>query len=35
MLRSLSIDELEITTDKDYVQSLSNFFRLREKKMYR
>ena len=35
MLRSLEVDELEITTGKDYVQSLSNFFRLREKKMYR
>ncbi len=35
LLRSLKIDELEITTGKDYVQELSNFFRMREKKMFR
>ena len=35
LLRSLKIDELEITTGKSYLKELSNFFRLREKKMYR
>ncbi|MBN1442566.1 MAG: DUF58 domain-containing protein [Planctomycetes bacterium] len=35
LLRSLKVDELEITTGKPYVQELSRFFRLREKKMYR
>ena len=35
LLRSLKVDELEITTGKPYVKELTNFFRLREKKMYR
>jgi len=35
LLRSLKIDELEITTGKPYLKELSNFFRMREKKMYR
>ena len=35
LLRSLKIDELELTTDKPYIKDLSNFFRMREKKMYR
>ena len=35
LLRSLAIDELEITTGKPYIHELSNFFRMREKKMYR
>ena len=35
LLRSLKVDELEITTGKSYVDELSRFFRLREKKMYR
>lgn len=35
LMRSLKVDELEITTGKDYIKELSNFFRLREKKMYR
>ena len=35
LLRSLEIDELEITTGKPYIKELSNFFRMREKKMYR
>lgn len=35
LLRSLEIDELEITTGKPYIRELSNFFRMREKKMYR
>ena len=35
LLRSLKGDELEITTGKSYVDELSRFFRLREKKMYR
>ena len=35
LLKSLAIDELEITTGKPYIQELSNFFRMREKKMYR
>lgn len=35
LLRSLKIDELEITTGKPYIKDLSNFFRMREKKMYR
>ncbi|MBI4601324.1 MAG: DUF58 domain-containing protein [Planctomycetes bacterium] len=35
LLRSLKIDELEITTGKPYIKELSSFFRMREKKMYR
>jgi uncharacterized protein (DUF58 family) len=35
LLRSLKIDELEITTGKPYIKELSQFFRMREKKMYR
>jgi uncharacterized protein (DUF58 family) len=35
LLRSLKIDELEITTGKPYIQQLSSFFRMREKKMFR
>ncbi len=35
LLRSLKIDELELTTGKPYINDLSNFFRMREKKMYR
>ncbi len=35
LLRSLKIDELELTTGKPYITDLSNFFRMREKKMYR
>jgi len=35
LMRSLEVDELDITTGEDYVQSLSSFFRQREKKMYR
>jgi uncharacterized protein (DUF58 family) len=35
LLRSLKVDELEITTGRPYIRELSNFFRLREKKMYR
>ena len=35
LLRSLGVDELEITTGKPYIRELSNFFRRREKKMYR
>jgi len=35
LLRSLKIDELEITTGKSYINELSRFFRMREKKMYR
>ncbi len=35
LFRSLEVDELVITTGKPYVRELSNFFRLREKKMYR
>ena len=35
LLRSLKIDELELTTGKPYINELSNFFRMREKKMYR
>jgi uncharacterized protein (DUF58 family) len=35
LLRSLEIDELEITTGKPYIKELSNFFKMREKKMYR
>jgi len=35
LLRSLEIDQLEITTGKPYIRELSNFFRMREKKMYR
>ena len=35
VLRSLKIDELEITTGKPYLHELSNFFRMREKKMFR
>lgn len=35
LLRSLKIDELEITTGKPYIKELSNFFRMREKKMFR
>lgn len=35
LLRSLKIDELEITTGKPYIKELSNFFKMRGKKMYR
>ena len=35
LLRSLKIDELELTTGKPYINDLSNFFRMREKKMFR
>ena len=35
LLRSLKVDELEIITGRPYVKELSNFFRLREKKMVR
>jgi len=35
LLRSLKIDELEITTGKPYIKELSNFFRMRGKKMFR
>jgi len=35
LLKSLKIDELEVTTGKPYIHELSNFFRMREKKMYR
>ncbi len=35
LLRSLKIDELELTTGKPYINELSNFFRMREKKMFR
>jgi uncharacterized protein (DUF58 family) len=35
LLRSLRIDELEITTGRPYIDELSRFFRMREKKMYR
>ena len=34
-LRSLNVDELEIRTGKEYINELTNLFRLREKKMYR
>jgi uncharacterized protein (DUF58 family) len=35
MFRSLKVDELAITTGKDYVAELSRFFRMREKRMAR
>ena len=35
LLKSLKIDGLEITTGKPYIEELSKFFRMREKKMYR
>lgn len=35
LLRSLKVDALEITTGKPYIEELSRFFRMREKKMYR
>ena len=35
LMRSLKIDELELTTGKPYIKELSNFFRMREKKMFR
>jgi uncharacterized protein (DUF58 family) len=35
LLRSLRIDELELTTGKPYINDLSRFFRMREKKMFR
>ena len=35
LLRSLKVDELEVTTNQDYRRELSQFFRAREKKMYR
>jgi len=35
LLRSLEVDELEILTGKPYIEELSRFFRMREKKMYR
>jgi uncharacterized protein (DUF58 family) len=35
LLRSLKVDELEVTTGKPYVKELSAFFRMRGKKMYR
>jgi uncharacterized protein (DUF58 family) len=35
VLRSLSVDALEIRTGKPYIEELSRFFRMREKKMYR
>lgn len=35
LLRSLKVDSLEITTGKPYIEELSRFFRMREKKMYR
>ncbi len=35
LLRSLKIDELEVTTGKAYIKDLSNFFRMRGKKMFR
>jgi uncharacterized protein (DUF58 family) len=35
LLRSLKIDKLQITTGKPYIEELSRFFRMREKKMYR
>lgn len=35
LLRSLKIDELELTTGKPYINELSRFFRMREKKMFR
>jgi uncharacterized protein (DUF58 family) len=35
LMRSLEVDELEITTGKDYVHELSRFFKKREKKMFR
>lgn len=35
LLRSLKIDELEVTTGKSYLEELSRFFRMRGKKMYR
>ncbi len=35
LLRSLKIDELEITTGKSYIKELSHFFKMREKKMFR
>jgi uncharacterized protein (DUF58 family) len=35
LLRSLRIDEFEVTTGKPYIKELSSFFRMREKKMYR
>jgi uncharacterized protein (DUF58 family) len=35
LFRSLKVDELSITTGKDYVAELSRFFRMREKRMAR
>lgn len=35
LLKSLKIDGLEITTGKPYIEALSSFFHMREKKMYR
>ncbi|HZN59989.1 MAG TPA: DUF58 domain-containing protein [Planctomycetota bacterium] len=35
LLRSLQIDELEITTGKPYIKELSSFFKMRGKKMFR
>ena len=35
LLRSLKIDELEVTTGKPYIKELSEFFRMRGKKMFR
>jgi uncharacterized protein (DUF58 family) len=35
LLRSMKIDQLEITTGRPYIDQLSSFFRMREKKMYR
>ncbi len=35
LLRSLKIDELEISTGRPYIKELSRFFKMREKKMYR
>lgn len=35
LLRSLRVDELDITTGKDYVRELSRFFRMREKRAAR
>jgi uncharacterized protein (DUF58 family) len=35
LLRSLSVDELDITTGRDYIRELSRFFRMREKRAAR